>query len=235
MANPVIVDLSHHNPEPNWAKLKAGGTIGVIMKATEGTSYVDPTFAARRQRAMAADLAVGSYHFLKAGNAEQQMLHYLNTVGPVPGERMVIDHEDKASLDELCTAVETLVRQKLDLQVTIYSGHTIKDQLGNDREQLLADFTSLWIAQYTSAAAPSWPTGTWPIWSLWQYTDKAKVSGISAPVDGNRFNGSAANAEKWLRPAQVVPEPLGSVVGVSLTVPEGVKLEITVNGQRIAA
>src|SRR5688500_2722376 len=135
MANDlVVVDLSHHNPEPDWVKLKAGGVVGVIMKATEGTSYVDKTFAPRRARALAAGLKVGSYHFLKHGNAEQQMLHYLNTVKPAPGERVVIDHEDAAgTLGDLLTAVETLVRQPLGLQIAVYSGHTIKEQLGSKR------------------------------------------------------------------------------------------------------
>jgi GH25 family lysozyme M1 (1,4-beta-N-acetylmuramidase) len=37
MPNPVVVDISHWNPTPDWAKLKADGTVGVIHKATEGT------------------------------------------------------------------------------------------------------------------------------------------------------------------------------------------------------
>ncbi len=132
MANPICVDLSHHNPEPDWAKLKAGGTLGVIMKATEGTTYIDNTFAARRERARAAGLAVSSYHFLKHGNAEQQMAHYLDVVGPVVGERVVIDHEDaKGTLSDLLTAVEALVRQPLDLQITVYSGHDDQGAAGH--------------------------------------------------------------------------------------------------------
>lgn len=231
----VVVDLSHHNPEPDWADLKAGGTIGVILKATEGTTYIDPTFGARRESARAAGLAVCSYHFLKGGNAERQMLHYLDVVAPQRGERVIIDYEDpRCTLDDLLTAVEALVRQPLDLQITVYSGHLIKEQLGDDREQLLADFTSLWIAHYTSASAPSWPTGTWPVWSLWQFTDKARVPGIDRPVDGNRFNGSEEACLRFLRPAQP-PEPAGAVVGISLSVPRGVRLEITVNGAKLAA
>lgn len=232
MANPlVVVDLSHHNPEPDWAKLKAGGVVGVILKATEGTTYVDKTFAPRRERALASGLKVGSYHFLKHGSAEAQMAHYLDTVGPERGERVCIDYEDTAcTLDDLLAAVEALVRQPLNLQIAVYSGHLIKEHLGNRRDEFLAQFTSLWIAQYTNAGSPSWPTATWPVWSLWQFTDKATVQGISAPVDGNRFNGSAENAAAWIGPADAQPVPTSPVVKIDIVTPPDVAVEIRVNG-----
>lgn len=232
MSNPLtIVDLSHHNPEPNWAKLKAGGVVGVILKATEGTTYIDPTFGSRRQAAKAAGLACASYHFLRPGNARGQMLHYLDVVGPVPGERMIIDYEAEGlKLDDLWEAVEALAQQPLNLQITVYSGHLIKEQLRNTKDVLLADFTSLWIAQYGPTV--KWPEGTWPVWSLWQFTDKANVSGISQPVDGNRFNGSAENARRWLAPATDLPPAVAlPVVRIAIDVPDDVEVDIKVNGR----
>lgn len=233
----IIVDLSHHNPEPDWKALKAGGIVGVIMKATEGTSYVDPTFADRRMRAEAAGLIVSSYHFFH-GNRDE-MEHYLETVVPRAGERLCIDHEAEASLAELEDAVKFLRDTVPDCQITIYSGHLIKDQLGSKTSPVLAENTSLWIAHYTSAASPTWPKQVWPTWSLWQFTDKATVKGISAPVDGNRFNGSTANAVKWLGPAAQVPtpepapepKPEKQMVTVSLEVPPGIEVSVVVNGK----
>lgn len=34
----VIADLSHHNADPDFAKAKAAGLIGIIHKATEGST-----------------------------------------------------------------------------------------------------------------------------------------------------------------------------------------------------
>jgi GH25 family lysozyme M1 (1,4-beta-N-acetylmuramidase) len=237
MSDPIFVDLSHWNPMPDWAKLLAGGVTGVILKATEGTTYIDPTWRERALDAMLAGLAVGTYHFLKAGNPAGQMDFYIaetNKVMPL-GSRVCIDHEETATLAELEQAVLRIRDQRPDLQVTVYSGHLIKEQLGSVRSAVLADNTSLWIAQYTTAAAPSWPKSTWPAWSLWQYTDKAKVTGISQPVDGNRFNGSDENALKWLRPVaepgpDPVPEP-ESRVSVSISVPYGTEVSVSVNGK----
>jgi lysozyme len=236
MASPIVVDLSHWNPTPDWKKLKADGCVGVIHKASEGTSYVDNMLFSRASAAIAAGLCWSTYHFLKAGNIQAQMDHYLKTVNPKQGERMCIDHEEKATLGELEAAVSYLHAKRPDVQVTVYSGHLIKEQLGSAFNATLAA-TSLWIAQYTTAAAPSWPSGTWPQWSLWQYTDKASAAGVSAPVDGNRWNGDPANLPLWFGPATVAPPvpepeptPTPATVSIAIAASPGTLISVTVNG-----
>jgi GH25 family lysozyme M1 (1,4-beta-N-acetylmuramidase) len=246
MAGPIAIDLSHHNRVNSWPAIKSAGVRAVILKATEGTSYVDNTFADRRLDAIRAGLIVSSYHFLKHGDVDAQMQHYLETVNPKRGERVVIDHEDAAvTLDDLHEAVEAILNADPSLQITVYSGHTIKEQLGDKRDDHLAEHTSLWIAQYTSAAAPSWPKATWPAWSLWQYTDRASVPGVSGPCDANRFNGSDEAALRWLAPAEPVapqapsepipiPKPEPQAVTVNISTPPGVPVAVVVNGEIIA-
>jgi lysozyme len=246
--NPIVVDLSHWNPTPDWAKLKAGGTIGCVHKATEGTGNVDATLFTRAKNALAVGLKWSTYHFLRPGSMSAQMEHYIGTIDPVEGERICLDHEDPGvSLNDLVSCVEAIKTNRPDLQITIYSGHVIKDQLGAGYNEVLAKNTSLWIAQYTSAAAPSWPKATWPQWSLWQYTDKAQVEGISAPVDGDRFNGSAEQCIAWFGPASEVPAPVppeptpvvdlvdyqvrvsGAAVAFDIRVADGVAIAVKVN------
>jgi lysozyme len=234
----VVLDISHYQPEPDWAALKAAGIVGIIMKATEGQTYVDETFARRYGAAIDAGLAVSSYHFLRPGSIAAQISHYLKTVDPEPGERVCLDHEDPGvSLADLASAVEAINAADPSLQVTIYSGHIIKQQLGDGYDDVLAT-TSLWIAQYTLNAAPDWPSGTWPVWSLWQYTDKAEVPGIEGNVDGNRFNGSAEQCLAWFGPSQgVVPEPESwpetQVVTMRLDVPDNVEVRVVINDERV--
>lgn len=232
-----VIDLSHHNPEPDFVRLKSAGLVGVILKATEGTGYIDPTFAPRRERAKALDLAVVGYHFLKHGQVEQQMLNFLDVLHPVKGERVVIDYEDSAcTLGDLVDAVQALVRQPLNLQITVYGGGKLKGDLANSREQTLADFTSLWIAQYTSADSPSWPKATWPVWSLWQWTDKASVPGISAGVDSNRFNGSDDACRRFLSPATDDPaKSVGPEISISISAPADARVNVLINGKALAA
>jgi lysozyme len=243
VSNPICVDISHWNPTPDWTRLKAGGTMGVIHKATEGTGYVDDQLFKRAKPAIDAGLLWSTYHFLNTSSTYAQMDHYLSTINPVEGERVILDHEDAGvSLARLEEAVNNILELRPGLQITIYSGHLIKEQLGSKRSELLATKTSLWIAQYTSANAPSWPTATWPQWSLWQYTDKATVDGVSKPVDGNRFNGSAENFVRWISPGSATtPIPPGPspaeepTVSFDIRTTGGAKVSITLNGEVVLA
>lgn len=234
MTSPVI-DLSHHNPEPNWSQLKATDVRAIFHKASQGTSYEDPTYHDRWLKATSAGFLWAPYHFLEGTQITKQMDWFLDVSEPPEGGRVVLDHEQDATLDQLCQAVAYLQSKRPDLQITIYSGHTIKEQLGDVgvRRELMG--TSLWIAQYTSASAPAWPKQQWPTWSLWQWTDKEKVPGITQPVDGNKWNGTPEALVQFMSPTgsqpAPAPEPEALQVVLDVTIPEGVELHIKVNGE----
>ena len=210
MTGPII-DLSHHNPTPDWGRLKAGGVLGVILKATEGATYTDRTWEDRTKAALVAGLAVSSYHFLRpAPNMRRQIDHYLSVVDRLMplGARVCLDHEDAdVSLDDLEYCVSYIRDIRPDLRIAIYSGHLIKDQIRADTSPttILAEHTDLWIAQY-GRDAPTWPENIWPHWSVWQWTDKEKVPGISQPVDGNKFHGTDEELLAWFgQPVREIP------------------------------
>jgi len=229
----VVVDMSHYQPTPDWQALIDDGIVGVIHKATEGTSYKDPTLFERARPAMDAGLKWSTYHFLRPGDMREQMDWYLNTIDPVQGERVCLDHEDSGvSLADLKEAVSYLIADPRGLQVTIYSGHVIKEQLSSGKDVYLAENTSLWLAQYSST--PSWPTATWPQWTLWQFTENAAVPGISGNVDGNRFNGTPENCARWFGPAGSEPAPSpepAKIVNIAIDTDDGVEVRVTVNGE----
>lgn len=239
MPNPIVIDMSHWQEDPDWAKLKSNGTVGVILKATEGTGYTDPTYAKRKKAALQAGLLVSSYHWLKAASINAQMDRFLAVVAPVKGERVCIDHEDDASLAQLKQAIQYLLTKRPDLQVTIYSGHLLKQQLGAKNDAYLATYTSLWLAQYT-AGSPDWPKGTYPNWSLWQYTDKFDKAdglvGMKGPVDANKWNGSTEALVRWMSPADQTPVPVPTptpkpkTVTVRVEGPDDVIVEVFING-----
>lgn len=206
MTSPVI-DISHHNPTPDWKTIKQAGVMAVFMKATQGTSYMDPTWPDRYHDASDAGLLCAPYHFLEGGQITKQMDWFLDAAEAPEGGRLVLDHESDATLDELCQAVTYLRNKRPDVQITIYSGHAIKEQLGTItvRQELVG--TSLWIAQYNNSSSPAWPKQQWPTWSLWQWTDRESVPGITQPVDGNKWNGSPEALVRFMSPAGSQPEP----------------------------
>ena len=196
----AVVDISHHNRVTSFAKARDAGIVGVILKATQGTVYVDPTFATNRRRARDAGLLVGAYHFGIAGDPLAQAEHLVDTAGR--DALLVLDFEgNPQGHDMSLLEAEHFVHHIHTLTGRypgLYSGHTIKEAL------VRAGITSptqtelsqcwLWIAQYS--AAPLIPK-IWSNWTLWQYTDGAAgqpphlVPGIGR-CDRDMFNGTQA-------------------------------------------
>lgn len=195
----VCVDLSHYQAGFNFDQFKAGGGLGVILKASEAL-FRDSSYSTFRDQAMDAGVAVGSYHFLRPGDMNAQAQFFLKVVKPRQGERVVADYEIAGiSLADLLAFLQGIHASRPDLQLTVYSGFLIKQALGKRRNAWLAANTSLWLAQYTEGD-PSWPTATWAAWSLWQYTSNGAAPGYSRPLDVDRFNGDDANFLKWMGP-----------------------------------
>jgi len=230
----ACIDISHWQGFPDFEQVAREGVVACIMKATEGTSYIDPNRAANFVAATNAGIACCCYFWLKPGNGAAQADFFLEVVQPVEGERVVIDYEESGcSLTDLKQAIQALLDYGNDLRITVYSGHLLKEQLGNDFDEYLYEHTDLWLAQYTTGT-PTWPSETYPDWTLWQYTDQGDVDGIDGNVDLDDFNGDNKALLEWITPAgkkppTPQPEPT-ETVEVAITAPDTVKVNVTLNG-----
>ena len=199
----AVVDISHHNgPNLDFQKAKAAGILGVIHKATQGHSSIDPMYAANKKKALKAGLLWGAYHFATGADGVDQATAFLNALGnDASSALLVLDFEPNPSgssmtLEE-ARAFVTHVHSVTGRWPGFYSGHYIKQLLGTNKDPVLANCW-LWLAQYgpTAVVPPNWPT-----WTMWQYTDGAVNADAHSSVDGighcdrDRFNGS----EKRLR------------------------------------
>src|SRR5262245_16875979 len=114
MTAPVCIDISHHQGFPDFDDVKAAGVLGVIHKATEGSTYVDPNRAENCSNALRAGLAIATYFWIKPGDGRAQAEFYMETIEPQRGERVVIDYEeDGVTLDMLHAAVQALLDANL--------------------------------------------------------------------------------------------------------------------------
>ena len=89
----VVVDISHHNGNVDLGKAKTDGILGVIQKATQGQSGVDPTFQTNRNKANNAGLMFGAYHFATGSDGLKQAQHFLQVVGSFDNTLLVLDFE----------------------------------------------------------------------------------------------------------------------------------------------
>ncbi len=201
----VIIDLSHHNGQPDLQKAKAAGIVGVIQKATQGTSFTDPTFAVNRQRAADAGLLFGAYHFGVGADGVEQADFFLSVVNPGANDLLVLDFEanpqgPSMTLEE-ARAFVTHVQTVTNRWPGLYSGHYLKELLGAGSDPVLVNCW-LWISQYgpTAIIPPAWKA-----WTMWQYTDGAvgpqphTVDGIGA-CDRDTYNGTAEELTAFWQP-----------------------------------
>ena len=186
MQNCLVVDLSHHNANPNFVQAKANGLVGVIHKATQGTSFVDNRYAARKQAALDAGLLWGAYHFGTNANPVDQVDHFINTVQPDGRFLVALDFErndpnpqDSILLPQAKTFLSDF-RTKTGLNLTLYTGQYVFDTVGNHPDPDLAKHR-VWWARYR--AQPDLHP-TWNAFFLWQYTD-----GVHGPLDPKQFPG----------------------------------------------
>jgi lysozyme len=226
----ICVDISNYQAGFNFAQFKAGGGLGVILKASEGTTLADKSYPTFRPAALAAGLKVASYHFIRSGDMQEEARFYLRCAAPEHGERVVCDWEDaKVSVTDVVNFLKEIQSLRPSLQLTVYGSNVLEENVGAN--QWLADNTSLWTAAYTGTSNPgSYPTQIWPQWSLWQYTDAGVAPGFSQGVDCNRFNGSDANFLAWMGPADQ-PTPPPEAGTVDMQVSDGVVVKI--NGQQV--
>lgn len=170
----AVVDLSHHNGSVDLIQARrAGGILGIIQKATQGATFVDPTFHMNYEKAINGSLLLGAYHFGVSGDGALQAEHFLNTAQPTSRDLLVLDFENNPtgpsmSLDE-ARAFVSRIHQATGRWPGLYSGHYIKDLLGSTLDPILGNCW-LWLAQY--GPTPEIPAN-WKAWKMWQYTDGA--------------------------------------------------------------
>jgi lysozyme len=194
----VVVDLFHGNKvSVDFSVVRSDGIAAVILKATQGIGFVDPTFAPRRADARAAGLLVGAYHYMDGTSPIEQIGHFLSVVGNTDGILLALDFEpnepSQASAMQAASAA-TAVNAVTGRYPVFYTGRYLLSA-----PNPVLSRCPLWLAEYGSR--PVCPPG-WSQWKLWQHTDgqvgsaPAAVPGIG-PCDRSRFAGTVDQLRTW--------------------------------------
>src|SRR6185295_18811405 len=136
---------------PDFQQAKAAGIVGVIHKATQGLTFKDSKYLANREKALDAGLLWGAYHFGDGSDGTAQADFFLSVVSPGPDTLLVLDFEPNTqgatmSLDGARAFVGE-VNAKVGRFPGLYSGSLIKQQLGSNKDPILAQ-CFFWLAQY---------------------------------------------------------------------------------------
>jgi len=181
------IDASHHQGAINWKAVANDGVSFAYLKATEGTSYTDPTFAQHRAEALDLGLRVGGYHYFQlCSSGADQAAHFASVLGDLGAGNLLpgaVDLELAGSCstpparDVLLAEVRTFLEQVEAMtgrEPVVYLYPEFEEKYGVAGE--LGDYRQ-WVRSLDGRPDREW-------W-IWQQTDSGTVSGIAGPVDIN--------------------------------------------------
>ena len=155
-------DVSHHQGKLDFVKAKSAGLDFVYHKATEGTTVVDPEYAARRKQAKSAGLPFGAYHFARPSSQADAVLEarfFVKVANPLPGDLVpVLDLEVAApqgvNLERWAKDFMAEVKRLTGATPMHYG----PDDFGTDYPYLR------WVPRYNNQNTP--PRQKWDIWQF---------------------------------------------------------------------
>ena len=182
------LDISHHQGTVDWQKVFSTNAKFIYLKATDGVTYLDPSYLKHIQTLSQGPLFVGAYHFFEPKDKGQDQathfLKYFTAKGMLPP---VLDVEVIGSTKPQTLRHEVMqwlsqVEASTKCKPIIYTNRIFWEKyLGNH----FKDYP-LWLADYANTI--SLPTGV-NQWAFWQHTQTGRLDGISVDVDLNFFSG----------------------------------------------
>lgn len=193
----TVIDVSNHQGDIDWKKVKADGVRGVYLKLSEGEDWPDPSMTKLRiQEIKKAGLEYGWYHFLRPKNrdAAREARYFIKCAEELGGwgDWLPVADIEVTELDRTATAnylarfISVLRREGKTPRVIVYASPGWWKTWCPLTDQLHAQlpYCESWIAHWDVEK----PIELFGIqgYVLHQYTDKGKVNGIKTPVDMNR-------------------------------------------------
>jgi Lyzozyme M1 (1,4-beta-N-acetylmuramidase) len=178
------IDVSYDQGVIDWTKVLETDVAFVYLKATDGMTYTDPMFH-RHMTALAKQdtLLYGAYHFFEAeDDPEKQAENYLRQVSEYSPHLLpmvdveVTEHQDPEEIKKRLKVFSDKVEAATGCLPMIYSYRSFWDlDIGPS-----FDHHVFWLADY--AKKMDAPKNVKNL-TLWQYSDRGSVKGITGPVD----------------------------------------------------
>lgn len=233
------IDISNHQ---RGLTLKNISCDFVIIKATEGKSYVDPSCDNFFQQGLSLGKKLGVYHFANnpQNSAEQEANWFINNTRGYIGKAIpVLDWESKDT-SNVAWALEWLqrVEQAYGTKPMIYMSESVVNR--HNWSSVVAGNYGLWVAKYRdnnpdynydmSNAGSKPSVKYWPFYALWQWTSTGRLDGWNGNLDLDEFYGDANSWDAYvgnksgedIEESAPAPEPTPSA-------PTGTTLDLVYN------
>jgi len=204
-----VIDVSHHNGAIDWPAVAGAGIALALIKATQGTGFVDPAFERNRNAAVNAGILAVPYHFLDTSDPERQAENFLVVAGLGAGQPAMLDWETAAALPAV-VAIGRAVADRIGRDPVAYYGFAQLQEASPELSRW-----SLMLPEYPrgmrpgnysrlvqrpprlSPGRPSAWSGSARPYDFHQYTPAGRVAGIATPVDRSVWVGTLADLKAW--------------------------------------
>ena len=180
------IDVSVHNGTIDWQRVKSSGIQFAILRAGYGkaASQKDRQFETNYTNAKAAGIPIGAYWYSYAttvDEARQEAEVCVSILGNKQFEFPIyFDQEEKKTLDTgkaNCSAMIRAFCEVLENEGYWVGLYTSRSVLSTHIEDDIKTRYAMWVAECGSKLNYSGAV------SIWQYSDKGRVDGISGDVD----------------------------------------------------
>ncbi|WP_343343699.1 GH25 family lysozyme [Terrisporobacter petrolearius] len=190
------IDVSYHQGNINWNKVKNSGVKFAIIRGGSGTKE-DSKFKANIEGALNAGIEVGVYWFSNAytvNSAKDEAQKCMEVISPYKNMLsfpVFFDYEEYTiksaqdskvnlglrSVSNICETFLSKLKSN-GYKCGIYTNKTVSKFYLSDNLRNSYDF---WIAQYSDNC------NYWGKYTMWQYSKIGKVDGINGNVDLNYY------------------------------------------------
>lgn len=195
------IDISHWQDGINLNRVDFDF---VVMKATEGTGFVDDCCDKFYQTAKKRGKCLGVYHYANGKSYKDEADYFLENIKGYIGEAVLaLDWESQGNKVFGTSGEKTWVKNWLDY---VYSKTGVRPML-YVQKSAMSKFTNigdygLWIAQYANSNVVNgyqekpWNEGAYKC-AMRQYTSHGRLSGYSGNLDFDKFYGDVTAWNKY--------------------------------------
>lgn len=201
------IDISNHQAGIDLSRIN---TDFVIIKATEGRSYVDSYCDIFFQQALKLGKKLGIYHFANnpSNSAQQEADWFIqNTRGYIGKAIPILDWESKDT-SNVAWAKEWLdrVSEAYGCKPMIYMSESVVNSY--DWSSVVSANYGLWVAKYRdmnndynydmSNAGSNPAVRYWKFYAMWQWTSVGRLDGYNGNLDCNVFYGDTTAWDSYI-------------------------------------
>lgn len=209
----------------------------VIIKSTQGTSYVNKDCDRAYRQAKAAGKLLGVYHYFSGGDPYAEAEFFVKNVKGYVGEAILVldwEGEQNAKFSQGPVVAKPFldkVKELTGVRPLIYMSKSVCRT--HDWSAVASEY-ALWVAQYADNNTTGYKSNPWTdnkgygAWSgpaIFQYSSHGRLTGYSGNLDINIAYMDAAAWKAYAKGSGATPEPAPAPTP-ALSTPAGSTLDL---------